>query len=115
MVHGKISEHETVTECSHVCIYLSDVVAADMHDWFCDFYRKLSEYRGKGGVSSHPPTPSTLTLAPAHSAATDAELFNSECRRLCAYNFPVSALVQNQCYSGTSEYRNFWDKLFCSL
>lgn len=63
-----------------------DVLSPDQCVWFRDYYCKLSAYSpGDGGKLSG--SASSLTTV---AADNQHEL---ECRRLCAYNFPVSVGV----------------------
>ena len=58
---------------------------SEQRDWFVDFYRKLSQFSPR---ASHPfSTSSTLSLI---TPSTSDEGMEAECKRLCAYNFPVS-------------------------
>ena len=61
------------------------MMTSEQCDWFMDFYRKLSQFSPR---ASHPfSTSSTLSLI---TPSTSDEGMEAECKRLCAYNFPVS-------------------------
>lgn len=70
-------------------IHIPDYLGSDQRLWFLDLYRKLTNYtcpEKKLTSAAHTHTPSTFTLT---LTDTDEEV-ESECRRWCAYNLPVS-------------------------
>ena len=70
---------------THTHTHGTDVMTTEQQAWFVGFYRELSQYSPKG--SNHLHTPSSLSLIPPSTTDKGAE---AECKRLCAYNFPVS-------------------------
>ena len=67
-------------------------MSSEQRDWFVDFYRKLSQFSPR---ASHPfSTSSTLSLI---TPSTSDEGMEAECKRLCAYNFPVSHQKLTSC------------------
>jgi hypothetical protein len=65
------------------------VLTTDQKTWFIQFYQKLSEYKRPVTVTSVSPAhrPMSSTLRQLEAAEDKMQV---ECRRLCAYNLPVS-------------------------
>ena len=59
-------------------------MTTEEHDWFIDFYCKLSKHCEVTVSEAHCTTASSLSLIPVGD-----DLQHIECRRFCAYNFPV--------------------------
>ena len=61
-------------------------MTAELRDWFVQFYCKLSRFEKP---ASEGRAPSSISVA----TPTTGNGMETECRRLCAYNFPVSAIA----------------------
>ena len=84
--HTHIHCH-TISHTQYTTCVPPDVMSSEQRDWFVDFYRKLSQFSPR---ASHPfSTSSTLSLI---TPSTSDEGMEAECKRLCAYNFPVSLM-----------------------
>ena len=66
-------------------------MTADLRDWFVKFYCQLSRFDEP--VSEGQPQSSPSSTAPPTSTTWNG--MRTECRRLCAYNFPVSVKLTN--------------------
>lgn len=71
--------------CFHVV-----VMSAQDKEWFIEYYCKLSKYTEADPSDSKPHSSSStsLSLVPCNK-----DILHGECRRWCAYNFPVRIVL----------------------
>ena len=72
-------------------IFIIGVMTSDQKTWFVQFYQKLSEYTRPVTAASISPAHRPMSSTQRRLEA-DEDKVQVECRRLCAYNFPVSQL-----------------------
>lgn len=80
-----------------MCIVCIDVMNQDQKNWFIQFYQKLPQYTPP--VTASPSTQHRPLSSTHRQVETVEDQTQVECRRLCAYNLPVSETMIYCTYS----------------